>query len=160
MWELDHEEGWVPKNWCFRTAVLGRFLKVPWIARRSNQSILKEINPEYLLEGLMLKLQCFGYLMQTAKSLEKILMRGKTDGRSRSGWQRIRCLDGSTDSMDVSFSKLREVVKDREGWHAVVHGVAKSWTQFNCWTTICYIPTIFFINLKEFVFSLLDCLRI
>ena len=134
-WTIKKAEHWridAFELWCWR-----RFLRVPWTARRSNQPILKEISPEYSLEGLMLKLklQYSGHLMQRTDSLEKTLMLGKIEGRRRRGWQRMRLLDGITESMDMSLSRLHEIVKDSEAWRAAVHVVTKNQTWLSNWTT-------------------------
>ena len=137
MWELDYKESWAPKNWCFWTVVLEKTLESPLDCKEIQPVHPKGISPEYSLEGLMLKLklQYFGHLLQRSDSFEKTLMLGKIEGR-RSGWQRMKWLDGITDSMDISLSKFRELVIDREPWHATVHGVTKNRTRLSDWTAV------------------------
>ena len=161
MWELDYKENWAQMNWWFWTVVLRRLLRVPWTARRFNKSVIKEISPEYSLEGLMLKLKLyyFGHLMGRADSLEKTLMLGKIEARRRR--RRQDEMVGITDSTYMVLGGLRELVMDREAWHATVHGVKKSWTRLSDWTDltiilhhtiILFVPSVqYSINLMRYL---------
>ena len=146
--KAEHRRIYAFELWCWR-----RLLRVPWTARRSNQSILKEINTEYSLEGLMLKLklQYFDHLMWRTDSFEKTLMLGKIEGRKGSGWQRMRWLYHVTNSMDMSLSRLWELVMDREAWHAAVYGAAKRWTWLSDWTEVN--PTIHQLKKLNWVYT-------
>ena len=158
MWELDHKESWAPKNWCFWIVVLEKTLESRFDSKEIKPINLKEISPEYSLEGLMLKLKLwyFGHLMWRSDSLEKTLLLGKNEGRRGRGWQRMDLLPSISDSMDMNLSKLWELVMDREAWHAAVHEVTKSWTWLNDWTElnwiICVPPWLLRISLLLAIF--------